>query len=271
MYSSILSPLTLENIEKINLQLASLSKTIEDSGINKVIKRQQEMAEDINKVLAPMFKRHQQFSEILEPIIKRNQLLAEKYSKSINIDDSAFKSISTIQSLFSDIEKISKGLRSIDFNTEEITLENIPKDIELDNIKIISAKVDKGIVLSKDDINSFITIVALLFTFYTHFFPDDFQHIKTQQHLEDLGKKVTKLTNNQTIYYEVTKQVHVREYPNSSNKSKKLDILYPKTKLLIIQSQPYWIQVEYFHEKKQETIIGWVSKRYTKRLEHGTL
>ncbi|MGK0255908.1 MAG: methyltransferase-like protein, partial [Arcobacteraceae bacterium] len=88
---------------------------------------------------------------------------------------------------------------------------------------------------------------------------------KTRQMIEQLEIKIS-TPKSQNIYYEVTKQVHVREYPSSSNKSGKLDILYPKHKLFIIQSKPYWIQVEYFNERLHETIIGWVSKRYTKKL-----
>ena len=57
----------------------------------------------------------------------------------------------------------------------------------------------------------------------------------------------------------------VRE--KSDTKSEKIATVYPKQKLLVIEDKPYWLQVEYFDEKRNETIIGWISKKCTKRLD----
>ncbi|MDZ7818594.1 MAG: SH3 domain-containing protein [Aliarcobacter sp.] len=81
--------------------------------------------------------------------------------------------------------------------------------------------------------------------------------------MNNLDNKISK-SLKQELHYEVTKQVNIRELADT--KSKKIAVVYPKQKLLVIENKPYWLQVEYFDEKRNETIIGWVSKKCTKRL-----
>ena len=140
-------------------------------------------------------------------------------------------------------------------------------DIKYEDIEKINKKIEQKEAFSKKDLLKLIRFLEILWLFYSIYSalnPDNLEHIKTQQMINSLDNKISK-SLKQELYYEITKQVNVRELADS--KSKKIAVTNPKQKLLIIQNKPYWLQVEYFDEIKNETIIGWVSKKYTKRLE----
>jgi hypothetical protein len=262
----------------VNYNIPTIDPSIFE-GLSKMAQQHQAMA--------------QSFSLSMKPIIKQNQELAKRLNNILpKTDSSIFDNLKVVQSMFNnseftkfaqqqkklaenlsftlskidtsfidDLNKFSKELKTINFDKELFGLENIDSDIKYEDIETINNKIKNDLTLDKNDISLFVSIISFIFAVYVHYFPNN-----SLQTMEDLDKKTLCVNTNQTVYYEVTKQVHVRE--NSTIESKKLDILFPKHKLLIIQNKPYWIQVEYFDKKKKETVIGWVSKRYTKRLNN---
>ncbi|RLA83445.1 MAG: hypothetical protein DRG78_04395 [Epsilonproteobacteria bacterium] len=140
------------------------------------------------------------------------------------------------------------------------------------NIEKINNKIEKGKLLSKIDIQSYLILVMTIIGFindcnsiYKEFYSDNSEHIKTQLMIQKLNTEISSLKNI-IIQYEVIKQVKVRDNSNSTKQSKVLDIVFPNQKLLLLNNKSKWIEVEYWNERKQETITGWVLKKYTKRL-----
>ena len=234
---------------------------------------------EIHNQLFSMPKIDSSLSQMLEQQEKLTSALAFSMPK---IDNSLFDSIKLVQSnlnafnlnkidisFIENTNKFIKEFKKINLNLQQFDLYNIDNNIEYYEINRISEKIEKGILLSKIDISKywkFIEVLFILYSIYLTINPDNSEHIKTQQMIVNLERNISTLLK-QDIYYEVTKQVHVRKYPNSIGKSKKLDIVFPKQKLLIVSKKSKWIEVEYFNEKNQETITGWVYKKYTKRLK----
>lgn len=199
------------------------------------------------------------FQKIMEDWKKTLENLAFDTPK---IETSFIQTIKDMQSATatSGFQKIMEDYRK--------TFESLAVEVELEKI---NKKIENNIELEKSDLITFdriIAIIGLLFTFYTYYFPDNSEFIEMKQMIENLEKKVIESNHNTSIYYEVTKQVHVRKLSNNSKESKIIDIALPKQKVLIINNQPYWLQVEYFNATKQETVVGWISKRYAKKLSN---
>ena len=212
------------------------------------LKKQQEISTMIiNQLFNSMTKQENEISKIIQ---------LQFQSELFKDNSSIFENLT--QQLFKDINNFSKELYLDD---------NLDLDIKYEDIEKINKKIEQKEAFTKKDLSKlirFLEILWLFYSFYSELNPDNSEHIKTQQTIKELDNKVSKLLN-QEIYYEVTKQVNIRELANS--KSKKIVVANPKQKLLIIQNEPYWLQIEYFDEIKNETIIGWVSKKYTKKLD----
>ena len=139
-------------------------------------------------------------------------------------------------------------------------------DIKYEDIEEINKKIEQKKDFTKKDLITFdriISIISLLFALYIYSFPDNSEYIKTQEMIKELDNKFSK-SLKQEQYYEVTKNAEVREQSNT--KSKKIAEVYPNQKLLIIENKAYWLQVEYFDEKRKEIVIGWIAKKSTKKL-----
>jgi hypothetical protein len=85
-----------------------------------------------------------------------------------------------------------------------------------------------------------------------------------EQIIENI-KPDKELTEINQIYYIVQRPVNVRIKP--SNKSNKLDILYPNNKVRLIKSRHKWIFVEYFDFIEGIPKTGWVYKKYLIRVK----
>jgi hypothetical protein len=226
------------------------------------------------------FKNHTQLLTIL-----RQSFTSMDNKKSIlGINNSIFESIN--QNLFKERKFLNKDfIENLNNFSKELYLDDkLDFDIKYEDIEKINKKIEQKKAFTKKDLSTIIFFMTLIgfindvISLYSTLNPDNSGHIKTQQMIEkdsqpeiktqqmikDLDTKFSK-SLNQEIYYEVTKNTDIREQPNT--KSKKIAVVYPKQKLLIIENKPYWLLVEYFDEKRNETIIGWVSKKYTKRLD----
>jgi len=107
--------------------------------------------------------------------------------------------------------------------------------------------------------------VALM-SIYAFMFPNNIEIKKLQKEFNILASSI----QNET-YYEVVRTVNIRDYPNSSKEIKILDVVFPKQKLLLLDRKSKWIEIEYFSNKKQETVTGWVYKKYTKKLNSSSI
>jgi hypothetical protein len=231
------------------------------------------------------FKNHTQLLTIL-----RQSFTSMDNKKSIlGINNSIFESIN--QNLFKERKFLNKDfIENLNNFSKELYLDDkLDFDIKYEDIEKINKKIEQKKVFSEKEVKKFFLFlerIFLLYSIYLIFNPDNSEHIKTRQ-MTDIGNQqikdkisqseiknqqtIKELDNkfskslNQEIYYEVTKNTNIREQPNT--KSKKIAMVYPKQKLLVIENKPYWLLVEYFDEKRNETIIGWVSKKYTKRLD----
>ncbi len=282
-----------KNIEKINKQFDSITKVLNNNGLSEFFIKQQEISQKLNSAFSPIIKQQMELSNV----IKQNEFLINLPK----IDSSILENIKTIQKLFNnssflELGNVYKQLKenlSIDkdfienlnnFSKELQVNDNLGFDIKYEDIEEINEKIEQKKAFKKKDLSTIIFFMALIgfindvISLYSTLNPDNSEHIKTQQMIEkdsqseiktqqmikDLDSKSSK-SLNQEIYYEVTKNTDVREQPNT--KSKKIALVYPKQKLLIIENKPYWLLVEYFDEKRNETIIGWISKKCTKRLD----
>lgn len=282
-----------KNIEKINKQFDSITKVLNNNGLSEFFIKQQEISQKLNSAFSPIIKQQMELSNV----IKQNEFLINLPK----IDSSILENIKTIQKLFNnssflELGNVYKQLKenlSIDkdfienlnnFSKELQVNDNLGFDIKYEDIEEINEKIEQKKAFTKKDLSTIIFFMALIgfindvISLYSTLNPDNSEHIKTQQMIEkdsqseiktqqmikDLDSKSSK-SLNQEIYYEVTKNTDVREQPNT--KSKKIALVYPKQKLLIIENKPYWLLVEYFDEKRNETIIGWISKKCTKRLD----
>jgi|GEM_PF-1006329 len=239
----------LQNIHKLNSQIGTMTNLFNNKGMNKFFEKQQGISKLIDFSSHPLAKKSEELHRIFEPIIKQNQFLAEQFDSLQKID----------KSFVDNFNKLEKNLKPIEFDKEFFDLDNvdsivIQKDIETINNKIINKKI-----LTKEDISLIVAILSFMLTLAMYLFPNNQQQTIHQT----INNSIT--LPNKGVYYEVVKQVHVRKYPNSSATSEILDIVYPNQKLLIIEDKTDWIKVEYFNEKLQETIVGWVFKKYTKR------
>lgn len=276
MDNTIFNSSIFKNIEKINKQFDSITKVLNTNGLNDFFIKQQEISQKLNIAFSPIIKQQMELSNI----IKQNEFLINLPK----IDNSIFENMKTIQKLFNnsnflELGNVYKQLKenlSIDkdfienlnnFSKELYPDDNLDFDIKYKDIEEINTKIEQKEAFSKKDLLKLIRFLEILWLFYSIYSalnPDNLEHIKTQQIINSLDNKISK-SLKQELYYEITKQVNVRELADS--KSKKIAVTNPKQKLLIIQNKPYWLQVEYFDEIKNETIIGWVSKKYTKRLD----
>jgi hypothetical protein len=226
------------------------------------------------------FKNHTQLLSIL-----RQSFTSMDDKKNIlGINNSIFESIN--QNLFKERKFLNKDfIENLNNFSKELQVDNkLDFNIKYEDIEEINKKIEQKKVFTKKDLSTIIFFMALIgfindvISLYSTLNPDNSEHIKTQQMIEkdsqseiktqqmikDLDSKFSK-SLNQEIYYEVTKNTDVREQPNT--KSKKIAKVYSEQKLLVIENKPYWLLVEYFDEKRNETIIGWVSKKCTKRLD----
>ena len=180
--------------------------------------------------------------------------------------------------MFEQLKVMNIDLKSIEIE-ETYNIEISEQDIH--DIEILSAKIDNKINLTYNELYKYLKFLyffmekfIVFYTIYTIFYPNNQISIQLKEMEKAYKKQTEKIIKNvkdikienDKEYYEVTKQVRVRTFPNCSKESKIIDIALKKQKLLIINKKPYWIQIEYFNEEKQETVIGWISKKYTKRL-----
>lgn len=246
MDESLLNQEFFQNLERINKQVLDIEKVFEHSGIKKILQRQKEPS--------------QIYYELLTPVIEQQKRISELLSILPNVNSPMFQIMNDLKPLFDNLVEISKKIE-----LESIDKDNISSNIDYNEIELITDKVNRGIALSKSDI---LSLIGILLSLYTLLLPDNSDHMKTHEMLNNLEKQVMEIDINQAIYYEVLQQVHVRTEPSSSKNSKKIDIVFPKEQVQFIQSKPYWIQVEYFDENRNETIIGWISKKYMRRVEN---
>jgi hypothetical protein len=226
----------------------------------------------------PSFSIMNQQSEVIKMIESMQSNLPK-------IDSSIFEELRNNQDLYNNYQGLNarelfeQSFESLNKFAKEMYLnDDVDFSITYDDIEEINKKIEQKKPFSQKDLVTYIGIVIGFIisiigcindgiSLYLIFNPDNSEHIKTQQMIQKLDNKWSK-SLNQNTYYEITKQANVREFPDS--KSKKIAVANPKQKLLIIQNKPYWLQVEYFDTHKNETIIGWVSKRYTKKLDEIT-
>lgn len=100
----------------------------------------------------------------------------------------------------------------------------------------------------------------------TNYLIDLFKGAKTEKQVELLAKKASKkLDINDLVEYRVTKR-RLKLRPEPNTKLEEIEIL-PIGKVLFIvdDSRRYWLKVELTFE--DQTLVGWVSKRFTKKLE----
>lgn len=298
MDNTIFNSSMFKNIEKINKQFDSITKVLNNNGLNEFFIKQQEISQKLNIAFSPIIKQQMELSNI----IKQNDFLINLHT----IDNSILENMKTIQKLFNnsnflELGNVYKQLKenlSIDKNfienlnnfSKELQVNyNLDFDIKYEDIEEINKKIEQKKAFTKKDLLKvirFLEILLLFYSIYSEVNPDNSEHIKTrqmmdiekqqiidkisqseiktQQMIKELNNKVSK-SLNQEKYYEVIKNADVREQPN--RKSKKIAGVYSKQKLLVIENKLYWLQVEYFDEKRNETIIGWVSKKCTKRLD----
>ena len=179
---------------------------------------------------------------------------------------------SSVSLMFEQQEKLASTLA---FNMPKINssiLENFYTDEKIamfqDDIRILNIKIESKTHFTSNDWKIYFNIIKEVFymlvallSIHTFFFPDNIEMRKLQNEFKILSKNIVIDTN-----YEVVRTVNIRDYPNSSKKTKILDVVYPKQKLLLLDRKSKWIEIEYFSEKKQETITGWIYKKYTKRI-----
>lgn len=270
-----------------------ISNMIVNQSFNSMIKQQGEISK-IAQIQLDLLKNNSSiFSNITQDLFKNKGIIQQTVENLIYEHNQFLKKETELTSLINAVNKTKitlnkdNSIKSMVQNLLEENqllkigdiqkqlLENFSKefqikdnlDIKYEDIEKINKKIEQKEAFSKKDLLKLIRFLEILWLFYSIYSalnPDNLEHIKTQQMINSLDNKISK-SLKQELYYEITKQVNVRELADS--KSKKIAVTNPKQKLLIIQNKPYWLQVEYFDEIKNETIIGWVSKKYTKRLE----
>jgi hypothetical protein len=270
-----------------------ISNMIVNQSFNSMIKQQGEISK-IAQIQLDLLKNNSSiFSNITQDLFKNKGIIQQTVENLIYEHNQFLKKESELTSLINAVNKTKitlnkdNSIKSMVQNLLEENqllkigdiqkqlLENFSKefqikdnlDIKYEDIEKINKKIEQKEAFSKKDLLKLIRFLEILWLFYSIYSalnPDNLEHIKTQQMINSLDNKISK-SLKQELYYEITKQVNVRELADS--KSKKIAVTNPKQKLLIIQNKPYWLQVEYFDEIKNETIIGWVSKKYTKRLD----
>lgn len=291
MDNSMFDSAILSNIKKISREFETITRTSYDivlsESYNSMIKEQSKIF-NIDQIQLDALKHNSSiFESVTQNLFKDKEIIQQTIENLMNEQSNQFLKNNTqlfniIRQSFNSINKTENTL-GINTSVVEIhknfieNLNNFSKELYIDNkldfnikyedIEEINKKIQNSIQLEKKDLVTFdkiISIISLLFAFYVYYFPDDSESIKIQQMIKSLDNKISK-SLKQEQYYEVTKNTNVREQSNT--KSKKLTVAYPKQKLLIIENKPFWLQVEYFDEKRNETIIGWVSKKSTKRLD----
>jgi len=270
-----------------------ISNMIVNQSFNSMIKQQGEISK-IAQIQLDLLKNNSSiFSNITQDLFKNKGIIQQTVENLIYEHNQFLKKETELTSLINAVNKTKitlnkdNSIKSMVQNLLEENqllkigdiqkqlLENFSKefqikdnlDIKYEDIEKINKKIEQKEAFSKKDLLKLIRFLEILWLFYSIYSalnPDNLEHIKTQQMINSLDNKISK-SLKQELYYEITKQVNVRELADS--KSKKIAVTNPKQKLLIIQNKPYWLQVEYFDEIKNETIIGWVSKKYTKRLD----
>lgn len=84
--------------------------------------------------------------------------------------------------------------------------------------------------------------------------------------IESVEKSKTLIPpNDKSTYYIVERQVPIRVKPN--NRSATVALLYPNQKVRLEKSAHQWIYVEYFDFIEGLPRLGWVDKKYLKKLE----
>lgn len=260
---------------EISQQLSPLAQILNNSDLNEVFKKQLEISKNLNDTFAPIIKQQMELSNIMQ----QNKFLINLPK----IDKSILENIKTFQRVFNnstflELGETYKQLKE-NFEVDKDFIEDLNNfskklkiddkftfDIKYEDIEEINKKIEQKKDFTKKDLITFdriISIISLLFALYIYSFPDNSEYIKTQEMIKELDNKFSK-SLKQEQYYEVIKNAEVREQSNT--KSKKIAEVYPNQKLLIIENKAYWLQVEYFDEKRKETVIGWIAKKSTKKL-----
>ncbi len=285
------------NTPKIDTSIFESINSVSSITFDKLIEQHKTIAESfaINtpKIDTSIFESINSVSSItFDKLIEQHKTIAESFAiNTPKIDTSIFESINSVSSITFDklIEQHKTIAESFAINTpkidtsifEELILNNTKlSEQNIINIETISEKINNNIKLTEIELFTYMKVIYFLmekfiviYTIYTIIFPDskiELQLEKISMNQQEIKKTIQKSNKykNSTgeIYYEVVKQVKVRENSNSSKKSKILDIIFPKQKLLVIRKKSKWIEVEYFDEKQQQTVTGWVFKKYTKRI-----
>lgn len=280
-------------------QLESIQQPLIHSGFFQAMQKQQEdtraltlalteLMQKLSIQLQPIHDLMEKLAINIQPVIKEFQtvqfpIIGEAITQLLKKQNDFYKAVDFQRfdtTVLSQFQYTYNDLLSLQ---ESDKFKEIPFPTQ--NIHVIEALNKKDTLTKKDLIKYAISVAAIyefisaVISMFAFFFPDDSKMIEIQENLFNMNienqKQFRDINNiidqrqssfHQIIYYEVTKKVNIREYPSSENNSTILDTALPKQKLLLLDTTSYWIQIEYFNEKKNETIIGWVSKRYTKLL-----
>lgn len=300
MDNTIFNSSIFENIEKINKQFDTIAKVLNNDRLNEFFIKQQEISQKLNIAFSPIIKQQMELSNI----IKKNEFLINlpKIDNSIFENMKTIQKLfnnsnllelgNTYKQLRENLSINKDFIENLNNFSKELQVDdNLDFDIKYEDIEEISKKIEQKKAFTKNDFATIIFFMTLIgfindvISLYSTLNPDNSEDVKTRQMMEiakqqiidkifqssiETQQMIKELDNKfskslkQEIYYEVTKNTDVREQANT--KSKKIAVVYPKQKLLVIEDKPYWLQVEYFDEKRNETIIGWISKKCTKRL-----
>jgi len=272
--SFIYTPSMIKSINLLSKRLNTFSSAIDNSSFIRLSKQFQNLSGKLQSsmissgLLESIIKQQKLYENIANKIPKFNQTIIGNIHKIHNsmISSGLLESIEDQPKLYenivSNISKVSKEFNSLHIDSELVEL----NDIYIKDIEILNEKVEKGINLTKEDFFSLLSILSFIFALYGYVYPDNSEDIKTRNLIQSLDTKWTQINSKET-YYEVAKKVNIRKFSNSSKNSKILNVASIGQRLLVLQSKPYWVQVEYYDEIKKETTIGWVSKKYTKKLK----
>lgn len=197
--------------------------------------------------------------------IQNSQSNSALLNKSLNLFgnlDFQNKNISTIGSLYKELIKQSQESNSKNTSKNiETAFQKIEQEISNSPKSSLSKDFYYGLILN------FIFGCVLFLVSESNTEQDSkilTQKINdVQERLLDAIKQLDSDEKNE-IHYVVKRFVHLTTEPNS--KFKPITILYPNTKVRLLERSSKWIRIEYYDYIQDRLISGWSRKKYLKMI-----
>lgn len=184
---------------------------------------------------------------------------AQTISNSISKSYAITKHFNDLESIFS-----FKLMKQLEDNT--IPFDDVLLEIET-SFKNKAKKVPEGSINFDGMVGILLSIIMFIYSTYSSIETEK----KILNSINEFQTNVIKYLealkpqNDEAIYYVIKRPVNLRVRPTT--KSEIIRVLFPNQKVELIKTKGRWIYVEYFDYLYGIPRMGWVYKKYTKRID----